>query len=695
MSVDLRTEINDCEDNTVTFSTSGSGLGDDALAGQFYEGTQAVKAQHSNNDDELYTTTNSAGTALNINMSDVTAYVLLKDSLPQTFANRGVQILLDDGTDRIGYSVGGSNAQGISVGPFFNVYKLDVSEIVAAPGTNFAVYAGSEANLDQTAITGFGIGTFHNAKAQGNVANLALDRMTYHANGSYGLRINGGTVGTPETMADVQGDDVTAGWGLVSNPLGSQFSFFAPTEWGEPTANADVYFTATDEQWFWVGDNAGGRAVGATHFPMRIVGNATDTIDITWTNLVIVNTGTRAEFTVGDANVDAIDWDNVTLDGVGAITFPAQDVNKTHDVVTFNNCDQVAPNGCNGTDWTFNGAFNADGAMLLDTAGDSNNLVNVIFNSDGTGHAIIITATGTYDFDNFTFSAGYTGTGTDAAVYNNSGGAVTINVQNGGDTPSVRNGAGASTTINNAVTVRVDGVAEGTAISVLANETVGTITAGDVILQGLADSTGALEDTGFNYEAAFNPSGLDTLITARNQGLPTAAIADDGGVQTDETTAANSGTTDDMTLTPTTPATGDAYYWGHPEEPAGLKINVSSASTDTGQTITWEYWNGAWTALSAVTDGTNSFQNSGLNKVTWTQPTDWATSTENSQGPYYYLRARVSAVGGTPNQALGRWSSLDVTRYLPIPPQGVLQRTITSSGLTATLTQAVDTISTF
>jgi hypothetical protein len=166
-------------------------------------------------------------------------------------------------------------------------------------------------------------------------------------------------------------------------------------------------------------------------------------------------------------------------------------------------------------------------------------------------------------------------------------------------------------------------------------------------------------------------------------------------VQTDETTAANSGTTDDMTLTPTTPAVNDAYYWGHPEEPAGLKINISSASTDTGQTITWEYWNGAWTSLTGVTDGTNSFQNSGLNKVTWTAPTDWATTTENGQGPYYYIRARVSAVGGTPNQALGRWSSLDVTRYLPIPPQGVLQRTITSTGLTATLTQAVDTISTF
>jgi len=43
----------------------------------------------------------------------------------------------------------------------------------------------------------------------------------------------------------------------------------------------------------------------------------------------------------------------------------------------------------------------------------------------------------------------------DAAVYNNSGGAVTINVVNGGDTPTIRNGSGSSTTVVNSVTLTV------------------------------------------------------------------------------------------------------------------------------------------------------------------------------------------------------------------------------------------------
>jgi len=502
MSVDLRTEINDCENSATTFTTSGSGLGTVSLAGQFYEGTAAVEAQHSNNDDELYTTTDSGGTGLNIDMSDVTAYVLLKDALPQSFANRGVQVLLGDGTDRIGYSVGGSDAQGLPVGPFFNVYKLDVSVIVAAPGTNFAVYAGSEANLAQTAITQFGIGTFHNAKAQGNVANLSLDRMTYHANGSYGLRINGGTVGTPETMADVQGDDVTNGWGMVANPLGDLYYFFAPTEWGEPTANADAYFQANDEQWFWIGDNGGGRAVGATHFPFRVVGNATDTISYQLTNVTIVNTGTRAQFDMSDANVDVLELSAVTMTNVGAITFPAAAVNKFANDCIFNNCDQVYLSDlvCDGL--TFNGSNNALGAVLWDGSSDPSAQDNVTFVSDGTGHAIEISldtaSLTTFNIDGYEVSGyetandGTTGN-TVFLVDNAQDGDVTINITNGVGTFSYERAAGytGTVTINQTVSVTITVVdTAGTPIQgakVFLETTPGGV---DVIAYGITDVNG-------------------------------------------------------------------------------------------------------------------------------------------------------------------------------------------------------------
>lgn len=57
-----------------------------------------------------------------------------------------------------------------------------------------------------------------------------------------------------------------------------------------------------------------------------------------------------------------------------------------------------------------------------------------------------LTSTGTET--HYIYSAG-------AAIYNNSGGAVTINITNAGSTPSIRNSDGSSTTVNNAVNLTI------------------------------------------------------------------------------------------------------------------------------------------------------------------------------------------------------------------------------------------------
>jgi len=70
------------------------------------------------------------------------------------------------------------------------------------------------------------------------------------------------------------------------------------------------------------------------------------------------------------------------------------------------------------------------------------------FTSVGSGHAIEITATGTHDFFGNTFTGYGADSSTDAAIYNNSGGLVTLTLGDGDPTPTIRNGAGASTTIS-------------------------------------------------------------------------------------------------------------------------------------------------------------------------------------------------------------------------------------------------------
>jgi hypothetical protein len=703
MSVDNRTQLNDCENFAGGWTAAAQG-GDNTTTGQFYEGTGSVESQHSNADEETFTNQETnTNTTFNLDWSDTTVYMLIKDNLVDTFANGGVQWVIGDGSNRIGYDVGGNDAVGLVLKTGFASFRMDVSAAAATP-SGFNAYAGTEAGLNQGAITQAGYGSLHLAKAVGNVPNVFIDSITYITNDSYALTINGGTVGTPETMSDVAADDITNGWGMIGSPLGMQYLFGAPTEWGNSTATADSYFESNSEQWYFIGDNAGGRALGATHFPFRVVGNATDTISFVLNNTVIVNTATRAQFDVSDVNVNILKLTGVSFTGLGAITLPVQSIgNKFLESCTFDNCDKVIVSTIDIDNLTVNGSSDADGAILLDAnQSGTQNITNVTFNSDGTGHGVHINPTGagpfTYNFDNWKFNdyATDVGTAADRAVYVNpvtSSADITINILNGGDTPSTdQTGYTGTLTINNSVTITVTGVSEGTSVQVIANETAGTVTTGDVLGQGLADSAGEFSFS-LNFEAAFG-TGLDVIVRCRNQGFPTAGIAASSGgtAFTDETTNNNSAATNDITLLPASPTTNDAYYWGHSEKFNQLKLEVSTAADSGFATLTWEYWNGSsWASLPNISDGTNNYENEGINTVSWTDPTGWATTSVNSQGPYYYVRARQNSLSVGLTQPKGRKVKLDVTRYLPFTQNN----TITNSGLDALAVWIEDTISSF
>ncbi len=157
------------------------------------------------------------------------------------------------------------------------------------------------------------------------------------------------------------------------------------------------------------------------------------------------------------------------------------------------------------------------------------------------------------------------------------------------------------------------------------------------------------------------------------------AIVDDGGVQTDETVDVNDAGTLDFTLP--TAALNDAFYIGANYQFPGVRLDVGTAATGVF-TLTWEYYNGSgWTDISA-TDGTSGYTVSGVNNVTWTMPSNWATTTVNSQGPFYFIRGRISAatsgVDGTGDQA---W----IIKYTPdvLWPSGsapIVTTTLTTDG---------------
>ena len=391
MSIDNRTVINDCEGNT-------GWSGDDtanaiSTAGSFVEGSGGLATQLSNADEQMNTTRDSVGaTTFSLDWSDTTVYLMVKDNLTNSYANGGMQFVVGDGTNVIGYDTGGNDAVGFPISLFFASYKMDISVHVASPGTSNA-YSGSEASLSQSAITQIGYGSLHLAKAVGSTDNVIMDCFRYIANGSYALTINGGTSGTPEGMADVAGDDITSGWGIVNNPLGSQYGFFAPTEWGEATANADHYFEADGEQWFWVGDNSGGHVIGAGNFPFRLVANATDTGSWIVKNTVIVNTGARAPFDMSHIDFNTIEMSVCSFTGLGAISAPSSGGTSRFLISTvFSDCDQVTHNGADmsGCSVLTSNVAVDDGALLYDeTADPDGEMDNMTFSKGAAAHHAI------------------------------------------------------------------------------------------------------------------------------------------------------------------------------------------------------------------------------------------------------------------------------------------------------------------
>jgi hypothetical protein len=123
-------------------------------------------------------------------------------------------------------------------------------------------------------------------------------------------------------------------------------------------------------------------------------------------------------------------------------------------------------------------------------------------------------------------------------------------------------------------------------------------------------------------------------------------------------------------LLPAAPAQNDAIYFGIDTSLAdsgpfcSLVFDIGTAAVYAGgETMIWEYWNGAWVTLDVLNDETgsgedNPFENTGVNSVGWEQADDWVAVNLNTALGYgpavtgYWVRARCNTAGvpTTPTQ---------------------------------------------
>jgi hypothetical protein len=195
-----------------------------------------------------------------------------------------------------------------------------------------------------------------------------------------------------------------------------------------------------------------------------------------------------------------------------------------------------------------------------------------------------------------------------------------------------------------------------------ANQLEGTFTAQE-ILQATFSWIGRAEYSGADLKTATTSASTEIELTNfaydyRSASGPIGyAKQDDGAVFTDETTAANNDTANDVNFFAAGgTALNDAYYFGSDEVFTALELKISTPAIAPDWTVVWEYYNGsAWVTLPMTV---NAFGVMGMlvagNFVSyWTAPANWAKTTVDTDNAYY-IRMRVTVPGVATTYPLGQ-----------------------------------------
>lgn len=398
------------------------------------------------------------------------------------------------------------------------VIDIETARANAVAGTN----GGTNGTTPLTsAVRYVGIVFDVTGMISGNVDNCFIDAMWRLPASTAGIRVEGQNTGAVDwTWDDIvdAGDvgDPTKAWGTIRKENGIIF-INAPIQFG---ANDGVThgFSDTDTIVAWedqlVASNFYGLNIiggsGAQSFQLgNKSGTGDDAVGTQGGTITAAAAGQRWYLNANDANVDACNLYGCTF--IHGADFQLGDPQVSVISCTFLDCTSATVS--NAGDFlrcSIIDANTADGVAFITT----DDLSDIVFCSFifSDGHAIELTtprvASQTSKGNKFT---GYGAIGTnDAAIYNNTAGAVTVSVTELGDTPTYRNGTSASTTVNNTVTLTITCrnqaglAAEGVRVRIE------TQVGGTLISEGTTNASGIYQDTTYNYTA-----DTDVKIIAR------------------------------------------------------------------------------------------------------------------------------------------------------------------------------------
>ena len=141
---------------------------------------------------------------------------------------------------------------------------------------------------------------------------------------------------------------------------------------------------------------------------------------------------------------------------------------------------------------------------------------------------------------------------------------------------------------------------------------------------------------------------VQILMETVSGDFPSAVLFydDSAATYTDQTADAADIGASDVELLPAVPAASDITYFGHSAKFNCITLDMAVAANGSTSYV-WEYWNGSsWSTLSGVAGDGATFLSTGGPLVIFfemSSVSNWATTTINGQGPFYYIRKRITS----------------------------------------------------
>jgi hypothetical protein len=394
----------------------------------------------------------SAGGSLFVWMTDRAAF--------DTTVNGGIGIQVGDGTNRIAYHVGGSDGTAFrhEVGPVkWANFQIDLANKPA----NFTAIAGSEASLNEAAITQVGVYFETIAKSVGGADNCFWDIIRFADNG-VGIEVYGGTSGVPETWEQVTVEDRNEGTlrahGIIRKVGSGAYSIQGNISIGDTVGTSNTYINSTGQTFLWENRNQSTN----NYYRFNAVGNATGVTDINFDNCTFT-CPTSGSINVSDANVDAFDVRGTVITGFsqGINTGGTSNIWSGN---TFSGCGQVVTTGSdlrNNTYSGYTGAANTSQLYWNTTTNPTGKLDGSSFTMPATATHAIEFPTGmtaqTIDIVNCDFSGYGAGNNANDSTFNvlATTGTLTINVTGGSGNVSYRTAGATVIIVSGAVTLQL------------------------------------------------------------------------------------------------------------------------------------------------------------------------------------------------------------------------------------------------